>query len=243
MNRLETLWKYQELDLQMDQYIMEKKNSDSRQKLLKIKNYLLKQEKNLLHMDDNADKKLDLLAKLEAEFNSLNDRIQAQLEKLKSDDVLSVQELEEITKEGLVLNDSIRKKEEELKRIRQEHENFQKKLDDIRRKVADAKNEYLDVKKDYDAEVKKINEDLLKLKKQRDKIGEGISKSLLAKYKNIKASKSPVISLLTDNQCDGCFMSLASLVVKRVKDGNRIVECENCGRILYYREVEDDIPS
>lgn len=115
-------------------------------------------------MDDNADKKLDLLAKLEAEFNSLNDRIQAQLEKLKSDDVLSVQELEEITKEGLVLNDSIRKKEEELKRIRQEHENFQEKLDDIRRKVADAKNEYLDVKKDYDAEVKKINEELLKLK-------------------------------------------------------------------------------
>ena len=115
-----------------------KKNSDSRQKLLKIKNYLLKQEKPL-HMDDNADKKLDLLAKLEAEFNSLNDRIQAQLEKLKSDDVLSVQELEEITKEGLVLNDSIRKKEEELKRIRQEHENFQEKLDDIRRKVADAK--------------------------------------------------------------------------------------------------------
>jgi hypothetical protein len=27
-----TLWKYQELDLQMDQYILEKKNSDSRQK-------------------------------------------------------------------------------------------------------------------------------------------------------------------------------------------------------------------
>lgn len=25
MNRLETLWKYQELDLQMDQYIMEKR--------------------------------------------------------------------------------------------------------------------------------------------------------------------------------------------------------------------------
>jgi len=243
MNRLETLWKYQELDLQMDQYIMEKKNSDSRQRLLKIKDYLVKQEKNLLDMDNNADKRLDVLARMEEEFNKLKDRIQTQMERLKSDKVLSLQELEEITKEGLILNDNIRRKEEELKKIKKEHENFQKKLNEIRRKVADAKNEYMDVKKDYDEEVKRINEKLLKLKEERDKIGESISKTLLAKYNNIKASKTPVISLLTDNQCDGCFMSLASLVVQRVKDGDRIVECENCGRILYYREPEENISS
>ncbi len=243
MERLEVLWQYQELDLQMDQYVQKKKNSDSRQKLLKIKNYLIKQEHNLVSMDSNADQKLNLLSKLEKEYDGIADRIQAQLKKLQSDEVLALEEIEEITKEGLMLNDNIRKKEDELKKLKQELRNFQERLNDIRRKVANAKTEYVDVKKDYDAEVKKINEELAKVKKQRDQIGEKISKPLMAKYKNIKASRSPVISLLTDNQCDGCFMSLASLVVQRVKDGDRIVECENCGRILYYRESKESIPS
>lgn len=243
MERLEVLWKYQELDLQIDQYIQKKKSSDSRQRLLKIKNYLIKQEKGLLNMDNNADRKLNLLYKLEKEYEGIGDRIKAQLAKLESDEILSLEEVEEITKEGMMLNDKIRRKEDELKKLKQELNSFQNKLNDIRRKVAEAKKEYVEVKKDYDAEVKEINEELAKVKEQRDKIGEGVSKPLMAKYKNIKASRSPVISLLVDNQCDGCFMSLASLVVQRVKDGKRIVECENCGRILYYRESEESIPS
>ncbi|HHU48410.1 MAG: zinc ribbon domain-containing protein [Caldicoprobacterales bacterium] len=243
MERLEALWKYQELDLLVDQYNLEKKNSDSRQRLLKIKNYLIKQEQNLVSMDNNADMKLDLLAKLHQEYSNIKDRIQIQLAKLETDEVLSLEELDELTKEGLTLKNNIRKKEEELEKLTQDLKKFQRRLDDIRKRVASAKTEYVEVKKDYDAEVKKINEELLKVKSQRDKIGEEISKPLMAKYKNIKSSKSPVISLLSDNQCDGCFMSLASLVIQRVKDGKKIVECENCGRILYYRESEESIPS
>ncbi|HHT66305.1 MAG TPA: hypothetical protein GX017_09495 [Clostridiales bacterium] len=240
MEGLNTLWKYQELDLLMDQYILEKKNSDSRQKLVKLKNYLIKQEENLVSMDKDADRKMNLIDKMQREYTGLSDRIQAQLAKLKSEEEILPEELEVIIKEGMALNDRIRRKEEELKKLTQEMKDFQSRLANIQRKVANAKKEYVDVKKHYDVEVKKINEELGKLKEQRDKIGEGIDKALLAKYKNIKASRSPVISILMGNQCDGCFMSLASLVVQRVKDGKRIVECENCGRILFDKE---SIPS
>src|SRR5690554_2045882 len=157
MERLEVLWKYQELDLQIDQYIQKKKSSDSRQRLLKIKNYLIKQEKGLLNMDNNADRKLNLLSKLEKEYEGIGDRIKAQLAKLESDEILSLEEVEEITKEGMMLNDKIRRKEDELKKLKQELNSFQNKLNDIRRKVAEAKKEYVEVKKDYDAEVKEIN--------------------------------------------------------------------------------------
>ena len=160
--------------------------------------------------------------------------------KAETEEEILPEELEVIIKEGMALNDRIRRKEEELKKLTQEMKDFQSRLANIQRKVANAKKEYVDVKKHYDVEVKKINEELGKLKEQRDKIGEGIDKALLAKYKNIKASRSPVISILMGNQCDGCFMSLASLVVQRVKDGKRIVECENCGRILFDKE---SIPS
>ena len=41
---------------------------------------------------------------------------------------------------------------------------------------------------------------------------------------------------LIDGQCSGCFMSLPSATLLELKEGNRIVECDNCGRILYIEE-------
>jgi len=236
MDRLDTLWKYQELDLAMDQFILDKKNSDLRQKLLKLRDYLVKQEDTLLKLDEEAEQKTNTLNKVQNDYNEISSTIKSRIEKLQAGKVSTVDELEELTKEGLMLKDKIRKKEDELNKLMKELNNFQTKLNDIRQKVAKAKKEYTDVKKVYDDQVAKINEELAELKQKRDKLGASIDNTLMTKYKNIKASKTPVISQLVDNQCGGCFMSLASLVVQKVKDGNQIVECENCGRILYYKE-------
>lgn len=235
MEQLEILWKYQELDLLMDQYGLDQKNSDLRQKLLKLKNYLVKQEEYLVRLDSEAGRKNSFYNKIQNECDSISKAIKEEMEKLESSEITDVSDLEDMSRAGLIMRDRLMKKEEELKRLLKEIEVFQKKLDDIRVKVARAKKEYADVKKDYDKEVLMLQQDYTKTKEQRDNLGSGIDKVLLAKYKNIKASKSPVISLMDNNQCGGCFMSLASLVVQNVKDRKRIIECENCGRILYYR--------
>ncbi|NLB41923.1 MAG: hypothetical protein GX815_06620 [Clostridiales bacterium] len=236
MEQLETLWKYQELDLLMDQYILEKKNSELRHQLLKIKNYLVKQERSLVSMDSDATRKNEMLNKLQLEFNSIEERIQVQMEKLKSEDMEFIPEIESLAKEGFQLQDRIRRKEDELKRLDKELRSFVNRIQDIRQRVAKAKEDYVSVKKDYDVEAAGINEELNKLKGQRDKMGSIISNELMNKYRNIKASRTPVMSPLVGNQCNGCNMSLASLMIQRVKDAKRIVECENCGRILFDKE-------
>src|SRR5690554_3040687 len=120
MEQLGTLWKYQELDLLIDQYILEKKNSELRQQLLKIKNYLVKQERSLVSMDSDATNKNQLLNKLQQEFNSIEERIKVQMEKLESEEVDYLDEIDELMKEGFQLRDRIRKKEVELKRLDKE---------------------------------------------------------------------------------------------------------------------------
>ena len=234
---LDTLWEYQEIDLLMDQHIQEKKNSDLRHQLLKIRNYLMKQEELLITMDGEATQKSKQLAKLLQEYNTIEERILGLIEKLKKEELETLNELEDLAKEGLHLRDRIRRKEEELNRLKKELGGFEGKMDDIRRKVASAKREYTTKKMDYDKEVAGINQKLNQLREQRDKIGDTIDKDLMVRYNNIKASKTPVLAHLIGNQCDGCYMSLASLVVQRVKDAKRIVECENCGRILFDREL------
>ena len=236
MEQLETLWKYQELDLLMDQYILEKKNSDLRNQLLKIKNYLVKQEKSLVSMDSDATHKNQQLAKLQLELDGIEKRIHILMEKMKAEDLIPLEELDDLAREGLQLRDRIRRKEEELNKLNRDLRSFVNKIQNIRQQVAKAKQEYTAVKKKYDVEVANINQELKKLKGQRDKVSDSISKELMMKYKNIKAGRTPVVSHLIGNQCDGCNMGLASLMIQRVKDGKRIVECENCGRILFDQE-------
>ena len=46
-------------------------------------------------------------------------------------------------------------------------------------------------------------------------------------------AKTERLALLDGDRCGGCNMSLPTSTVKRVATGEGIVECENCGRILY----------
>ena len=101
MERLGTLWKYQEIDLLMDQHILDKKNSDSRKKLLKIRNYLVRQEENLISMDKDASQRNNLLGKLYESTMNQRQRIHTQIEKMESDEIISMEELEQLTK-GLI---------------------------------------------------------------------------------------------------------------------------------------------
>ena len=40
------------------------------------------------------------------------------------------------------------------------------------------------------------------------------------------------------NQCGGCFMTLPSASLKKIVSEDAVVECDNCGRILYAPEGE-----
>lgn len=235
MDQLDILWKYQELDLLMDQYDQEKKNSALRQKLVKIKNYLVDQEKYLVKLDNEAGRKNSFYTKIQNEYDNAESILKAGREKVESGEAKTIEELEALSREGLMLRDRLIAKSDDLKKLLKELDQFQKKLDDIRLKVAKAKKEYADVKKDYDKELEKIQKEQDKIKEKRDQLANDIDKALMAKYNSLKANRNPVISLLVNDQCGGCYMSLASLVVQNVKDRKRIVECENCGRFLYYR--------
>lgn len=235
MEQLDILWKYQELDLIMEQCDHERKNSNLRHKLLKIKNYLVDQDEYLVKLDSEADRKNNFFHKIQHEYDNIINILKAEKDKIESGEAKSIKELEQMVKEGLLLKDKLQKKDDELSRLLKEVDVFQKKLNDIRLKVTKAKKEYSEVKKEYDKEVLKLQQELANTKEKRDQLLDDIDETLIVKYNNLKISRSPVISTIVNDQCSGCYMSLASLVIQNVKDRKRIVECENCGRFLYYK--------
>jgi predicted nucleic acid-binding Zn-ribbon protein len=55
----------------------------------------------------------------------------------------------------------------------------------------------------------------------------------MERYANIKQHATPPMARLVGGQCGGCYMSLPSVTLKQIQTEGRIVECDNCGRILY----------
>ena len=60
-----------------------------------------------------------------------------------------------------------------------------------------------------------------------------VEPGMLEHYRGIKQHVTPPMAKLIDNQCSGCFVSPSNATLIKLKDGNSIVECDNCGRIIY----------
>ena len=71
---------------------------------------------------------------------------------------------------------------------------------------------------------------------EADKLKEGIDPALLKRYTAIRSNYTNPIATVENNQCSGCRMSLPTSIVKKVESGTGLVECENCGRILYNKQ-------
>jgi len=46
------------------------------------------------------------------------------------------------------------------------------------------------------------------------------------------------VHIVDNAKCGGCNVKLPLHVVQKVRSGNGITRCSNCGRILWYREPE-----
>ena len=104
-----------------------------------------------------------------------------------------------------------------------------------RRKVLDKRkqdykakvNKYLSGKKQLEERLKQIQQEIINTEKT-------VSPELLNLYNRKKQRLGfKVLSLVQKKTCSACHMVIPSLILKEVKQGNQLVTCENCGRILY----------
>ena len=64
---------------------------------------------------------------------------------------------------------------------------------------------------------------------------QGISPEIIAEYTRIKGFRANPVAVLEDNRCNGCNMQLPAGVAVQIAKGDKIITCENCGRILIIR--------
>lgn len=233
---LKALWDFMQVDMAADNFEAEMRKSPNRQKLIKRRNFLMEQQANMKKIEGEIAVMQDRLEAVRDEAQRLEGVLSSTLEDISANPPATLEDTQRKMDAVQKLSDTLSHYEQELSRMRKDADSRDRQQKDIRVRAAKAKQEYDQVRQVYDKEFK---EDTAKLSQMRADIEKEAAKqnpALLSRYRAIKQHCTPPMARLSNNQCCGCFVQLPSATLRLIKEGKDVVECDNCGRILYCEE-------
>ena len=231
--QLDDLWNFMQVDMEADKFENQMRLSPNRQKLLKQRNFILEQQNNMKKLEADVAVMQDRLAAAEDQAHRLSGVLSGMVEELETNPPATVEESDRRAEAAQRLADTLTRYEQELAKMRKDAEARDRQQKEIRVRAAKTKQEYDQLKLVYDEEFKRDQQTLKAMRANIEKEAAKLDQALLARYRAIKQHCTPPMAKLVDGQCGGCFMSLPSATLRELKLGEKTVECDNCGRILY----------
>ena len=231
--QLDDLWNFMQVDMEADKFENQMRLSPNRQKLLKQRNFILEQQNNMKKLEADVAVMQDRLAAVEDEAERLSGVLSGMVRELEANPPATVEESDRRAEAAQHLADTLTRYEQELAKMRKDAEARDRQQKEIRVRAAKTKQEYDQLKAVYDEEFKRDQQTLKEMRANIEKEAAKLDQALLKRYRTIKQHCTPPMAKLVDGQCGGCFMSLPSATLRELKLGEKTVECDNCGRILY----------
>jgi len=92
-------------------------------------------------------------------------------------------------------------------------------------------------KKELLKESREMEEKKQLLVEEKNQVEPKVPNEQLSLYKKIYESNSGIaLSPVTDDFCSICQIRIRPQVINELKEGEKIILCENCGRILYWKD-------
>lgn len=231
--QLEKLLEYSLVDMEAERFKGEMQKAPNRLKLLKLRDFLVEQQNNMKRIEAEVASMTERMEALRTEVARLDETVAELRKEIEEAHDDSIAELEGLIDEAQKLTGALSKYEQELQKIRKDADTRDRQQKEIRVRAAKSKAEYDQLKVVYDAEFKRDSEKLEQLKAKVEQAGKTVEPALLAKYKEIRQQSMPPVAKLINGQCMGCNMSLPSATSRHITEGGELVQCDNCGRILY----------
>jgi predicted nucleic acid-binding Zn-ribbon protein len=202
-------------------------------------------------LDERRRARTDLEA-VESRFEDLTKdrkRMERELEDLQAKlsdltakrlEIKTNEEYAALTHEIAFAGREIEEKEDAILGVLEQQENANSELAGLREGVAATEQ-------DLDARIAALREELKRLddalaikRDERLRVATRVDKAILERYERILASKGDAaLANCADGACSGCYMTLPPQTVIEVKRADHLMECQSCGRILFWqREPE-----
>ncbi|WP_161567232.1 zinc ribbon domain-containing protein [Acidilutibacter cellobiosedens] len=137
---------------------------------------------------------------------------------------------------------------EEINKLETDTLEMMEAIEEFKQDIKNMEDQYASVKKDFEEKVKEYNAATDQLRKEAKEemdiiynITSKIEKNIYDQYALIKKNKRYAVAKVSKNECSGCHMIIPFYILEELKGEINIVCCENCGRILYYNGINEDI--
>jgi predicted nucleic acid-binding Zn-ribbon protein len=240
LDKLALLYEYQQADMQLEAYEKQLKNTPTRKQLIKLQNYLKKQQTVLREMENRTLVEQNALLEIDAQYDRMMELLNKKHKDIGQYEEMGLDEMDynvvkDLVHEYETTYDNIVKQKRRAVTVQAKAEESAARLKTILTHVSQAQKEFTELKKQHEDELRAGSEELDRLRKAAEMAASKVDSTLLARYNRIKQNRSMPVSLLMDGRCMGCNMELPSRDLAKLKKSDVIVECENCGRILYLK--------
>lgn len=157
--------------------------------------------------------------------------------------VSSARELSAIEKEIESLKRRRAQLEEEYEALRDAVTDAEEDVQDKQEKVEILAKELKAQQGIVEKESKSTQSRIDKLEKERTQLKDGakIANAAIARYEFIrKRLPGHVIVEARDGACTGCNMVIPPQLYNELQEGERVIQCPNCKRILYYENAQEN---
>jgi predicted nucleic acid-binding Zn-ribbon protein len=142
------------------------------------------------------------------------------------------------------LTNEIKRFEGDIEKIEDREIELMEEAERVKVTVADAEKQHAATKSHTDRQIAEIAEKtkaiearLAELEAEREKLSEGIDEDLLYQYNKLFANKGGLAVVALEHEtCMGCHMKLTTQTAVRVRGSKEVLNCEQCGRLLYYAD-------
>jgi hypothetical protein len=233
IKELKALWKLQTLDIEISELEAQKKEIPkeiaSFHKKLKAKEEEL-QKKKKKYEEISAQRR-----KLEQDIEITRDTVRkhrAQLLLVKTN-----KEYQALLYEINTEETKISAYEDESLELLTKSEEIAKEIAKMSKELEKKRKEFEEYKKNKQTELAKVTNLLDTKRAFRKEVSNKISRAFLARYEQVMKSRGGVgVVEIIEATCTGCNAIIPPQFVAEIKKGARILTCEQCGRILVWRE-------
>lgn len=236
MSKPVALLAYQDADLEKQQIESAVKSTPNRIKLNKLAKYVKQQQATLAKLTEDLESFSAAISKMTQQHKTILDRLDletSEFETLKGDEECTSEEMTEFR--------------HDIEKLQREANNLEKEIKQTFRNLDESAEEYkktwqqgVKAKKEYD-QLKVVCQkekddaavDMLAADKKMEELEKRVNPTLMNRYKRVRLHHNMPVVEVRDGKCSGCNMSLPSLSIRRLVSEDMILECDNCGRLLY----------
>ena len=227
---MQEIIKYQEIDTKIRKIKNEIESSKNKKGAAEMQQYLKDGQAKLLKLESVAKNLTAQYEKAVKLYNDFVNKLEALTKSVDSANLEKMPELENTIKSFMNNSETL---ENNINALATKIAQANKEFESVMNNAKKAKHNLEVYKSNYNKEKEKVEPEINKLKEELSAQKAKVDPTLLAKY-NAKADGKifPIFVSESSGKCGGCRMEISASKLSDLKSKG-VIECENCGRLIY----------